>query len=431
MSFTNRSVVSFASLALAASFTAAFGCAAASDEELSDVTSDVSVSADKRVKMLAGARVWDADEFAKIRQKTPEILARGQAFADAPIPGSSIVCQFKEPTQPGEVGGKTPKFLCDPAPAKPGDETRAPLTKQLKIKYSGLGRPTTEINQAQLSRWRAEDAKENGEVFSEAAGTRLMWALGFYADGVYPVKVRCYGCPERPFEAYARPGDTKAGGERADRDFFFGAAEVKLDGKKIEQDGVADDKQGFSWTSDLPLIQETSGGSPRKVLEGWKLFAAFTYHSDNKPANQRLVCPKGAFDEVLGTCTAPVRAFIQDIGASFGSAKPVLGIGSIYKKAELGAWQGQSVWEGAGSASGVCKANLKGTHELTSPEVADEGRDWLAEKLNALSDEQLTAIFTASRIANRGEKIADRLVTVQDWVDTFKAKRAELTRGCR
>jgi len=422
-----------AHLLLASSFLTVFGCAQSFDDEPETAGSGVSVAADKRARMVARARVWDAGEFAKIREKTPEVLTRGQPFEGAPVSGAEIVCQFKEPVEPDELGGKTPKFLCDPVTPKPGDEARRPIAKQLKLKYSGIGRPTTETDQAQLSRWRMEDAKENGEVFSEAIGTRLMWALGFYADGVYPVKVRCYGCPERPFEAYARPGDKTAGGARADRDFFFSAAELKMDGKKIEEDGLPDEKQGFSFASDLPRIREAEGGSPKEVLEGWKLFAAFTYHSDNKPANQRLVCPKGAFDEVAGTCNEPPRAFIQDIGASFGSARPVLGIGSIYKKAELGAWKDQGIWEAAGS--GTCRANLKSTHELESPEITEEGRTWLAEKLNALTDEQLTAIFAVSRVANRGEKIRDasgeRFVTVQDWVSTFKAKREALAKGCR
>ena len=37
--------------------------------------------------------------------------------------------------------------------------------------------------------------RDNGEVYAEVAATRLFWALGFPADHMYPVRVRCEGCP--------------------------------------------------------------------------------------------------------------------------------------------------------------------------------------------------------------------------------------------
>ena len=36
----------------------------------------------------------------------------------------------------------------------------------------------------------------NGEMYGEVAATRLLWALGFGADRMYPVKVICRNCPE-------------------------------------------------------------------------------------------------------------------------------------------------------------------------------------------------------------------------------------------
>ena len=37
--------------------------------------------------------------------------------------------------------------------------------------------------------------RTNGEVYAEVAATRLLWALGFGADPMYPVRVSCRGCP--------------------------------------------------------------------------------------------------------------------------------------------------------------------------------------------------------------------------------------------
>ena len=41
--------------------------------------------------------------------------------------------------------------------------------------------------------------EENGKVEGEVIATRLLWALGFGADGVYPVKVQCRGCSADPW----------------------------------------------------------------------------------------------------------------------------------------------------------------------------------------------------------------------------------------
>ena len=38
---------------------------------------------------------------------------------------------------------------------------------------------------------------ENGEPYGEVAATRLLWALGFGADRMYPVHVICSGVPDR------------------------------------------------------------------------------------------------------------------------------------------------------------------------------------------------------------------------------------------
>src|SRR5213079_2234867 len=44
--------------------------------------------------------------------------------------------------------------------------------------------------------------EKNGEVYAEVAATRLLWALGFGADRMYPVRVACRGCPPDPFRPH-------------------------------------------------------------------------------------------------------------------------------------------------------------------------------------------------------------------------------------
>ena len=67
-----------------------------------------------------------------------------------------------------DLNGNSPKFQCRVAPARRGGDD------DVKVKFG--------IN--------------NGEVYGEVAASRLLWALGFGADRMYPVRVICRGCPE-------------------------------------------------------------------------------------------------------------------------------------------------------------------------------------------------------------------------------------------
>src|SRR5690242_7951824 len=90
-------------------------------------------------------------------------LRAGPPGASAFTPGQEVSCQF---LQRPHGKGSTPKFACTTAS---GDE--------LKVRYG----------------------KTNGEVYAQVAATRLLWALGFYANRMYPVKVACQGCSADPF----------------------------------------------------------------------------------------------------------------------------------------------------------------------------------------------------------------------------------------
>ena len=85
-------------------------------------------------------------------------MRRGPRDRGAFAPMATINCRHVEK----DTSGKTPKFTC----LMGGDE--------LKVKYG----------------------RDNGEIYAEVAASRLLWALGFGADRVYPVRVICTGCPE-------------------------------------------------------------------------------------------------------------------------------------------------------------------------------------------------------------------------------------------
>jgi hypothetical protein len=435
------------SKALVATFGALLvaGCAIASDDEQGSTDSAVVVPKDVRDRAARAASVWSEDEWRKLPEKD---LRRGQPFEGAPMPGEEIVCKFKElESLDDKPNGQTPKFLCGPCELTPAELAagKKPCTvkEQIKVKYSGKGRPLGETNAATLATWAKEDAQVNGEVFSEVIGTRLMWALGFYADGVYPAKVTCYGCPENPWGVY-RSFPRNNGDARADRRFEFGAVEIKIPGKKIE----SHPDSGFDWREDAPRIVPRAAGSREGAathaeVNAWTLLAAFMVHGDNKAENQRLFCAPGKLRDD-GSCDAP-RAMIQDIGLAFGVEGLWFGLG--FDKASYNGWKEWPLWKRRADrerdgdpplANGQCQARLQPpTHGRTEkplrhPIISREGREHLARLMDpaVLTDEMLATIFTVSRVTERGETTHGRPVTVADWVRIFNERRAEVIHGC-
>ena len=80
--------------------------------------------------------------------------------------------------------------------------------------------------------------------------------------------------------------------------------------------------------------------------------------------------------------------------------------------------------DNSGASIVECVANLHWTWSgsLSDPRVSEAGRAFLANLLNQLTDTQLTDLFTVARFTER-----DPTATVAQWVDAFKAKRAEIT----
>lgn len=90
-----------------------------------------------------------------------------------------IACDYVEPHSRDKPGGKTAKFAC--AYTYISDDGRS-KSKVLKIKYDA-----------------PELASVNTGIHAEPMTTRLLWALGYHADIVFPVQVRCRGCPHEPW----------------------------------------------------------------------------------------------------------------------------------------------------------------------------------------------------------------------------------------
>jgi hypothetical protein len=254
---------------------------------------------------------------------------------------------------------------------------------------------------------------DNGEVYSEVAGTRLFWALGFGTDRVYAVRVTCKGCGRDPWKDGGRPGESTT--------FDPAIIERPVDGKKIE---VRNASSGWAWW-ELESIDERAGGAPRAQVDALRLLAAFVQHSDNKDEQQLLACEPGA--EARGpdgheTCARPFLATV-DLGVTFGR-------GSLRNKSKftLRDWVSVPVWEDPERCVASLKRSLTGT--MGSPRISEAGRAFLAGLLSQLSERQIRDLFTAARAERRGERMrvdgVDRLVGVDDWVAAFERKRAEI-----
>ena len=281
-----------------------------------------------------------------------------------------------------ELSGRSPKFAC-----LIGGED------EVKVKYGGT----------------------NGEVYGEVAASRLLWALGFGADHMYPVRVICRGCPAAS-GAIVR--------ENGDRVFEPAVIERKMPAAELSD--------AWSW-KELETIDEKSGGAPRAHRDALKLLAVFLQHTDTKPQQQRLVCldgpasPAAKAPEAPGVapCSRPLM-MIQDVGVTYGRASTFND--NAKSSTNLSAWSATAVWK---ENNGRCVGNLPKsfTGTLDEPVISEEGREFLAGLLTQLSDNQIRDLFEVSRVTLRLRAPGDArsgFPTLDQWVNAFKQKRAEI-----
>lgn len=337
------------------------------------------LSVAERQQLMERASVWRSIDTSRADLVRGPILPASQR-----IPAQTV-CTFSFPDKP--LSGMTPKFQCD-------------LGKNdvVKVKYG----------------------EKNGEVFAEVAGSRLLWALGFAADVMYPTRVTCRNCPADPFATSGL--DWQRGSPSAVETIVFDPAIVEREsGSKIE----VPDYEGWSWV-ELDKLAARPGGATRAQIDALKLLAVFIQHSDSKPGQQELVCPDGRKrKDAKGneTCTEPWLV-VKDLGGSFGKATML-----NTSKMKLSDWDSVGVWSDAKQCIGNLPRSMTGT--LDNPKIGEAGRRFLAQRLAQLSDKQIRDLFTVSQVVKRGEDIdvgaTKRKVTVDDWTRAFKKKRSEIT----
>lgn len=319
--------------------------------------------------LLERSEVWAPTRVGEMNLRT------GPAAKDGFAPLATVRCKYKEE----EMGGKTPKFTCE----LPGGD-------DLKVKYG----------------------RNNGEVYAEVAATRLLWALGFGADRMYPAKVECTGCPPELAKT-----DASARIEGNVIRFDYAAIERKADGEEIE----SVQGPGWSW-QDLAAIKPAAphGRTHRDALT---LLAVMLQHTDTKREQQRLVCLDEGVDDddedELAQCVKPFM-LISDLGKTFGKANAFNADdpGSV----NLRAWKEAAVWVGKTGCIGNLHPSVTGT--LDDPRISEAGRKFLADLLAQLTRDQLRDVFDVARFADRTGTEAQ--ADVQAWINAFQDKVAQI-----
>jgi hypothetical protein len=116
---------------------------------------------------------------------------------------------------------------------------------------------------------------------------------------------------------------------------------------------------------------------------------------------------------------------INDLGVTFGRANAFNQ--QPRASVNLAEWAKLPIWKDSGACVGNLSGSLKGT--LRNPVISEEGRRFLANLLMQLSDGQLRDMFEAARVHLRPrapESGRSGFPTVDEWVNAFKQKRAEI-----
>ena len=333
------------------------------------------VTIDDRARMLERVSVWRPIDTA-----SADLLSGPPATNGFPF-DADVACAFHYPEKP--LTGVTPKFECE---VVPGDA--------VKVKFG----------------------RDNGEVFAEVAATRLFWALGFFVDRMYPVRVTCLNCPQDPHRVSAAEWRLGKPGNVRTMRFDPAAIERKIEGDSIE----VPDYEGWSW-KELDAVAEHLSPAVRAQVDALKLLAVFVQHVDSKPEQQALVCADGKTAKDRSgnaTCREPLLV-VKDLGSTFGAGSKF-----NFEKMKLASWRSVPIWKDVPGCQGHLTRSLIGT--LEHPIISEAGRRFLADRLSLLSDRQLRDLFTAARVEQRQDKIDGRQATVDDWVRVFKAKRDEI-----
>jgi hypothetical protein len=299
------------------------------------------VAAALRNLALRQARVW-----------RPVDAAAADLAANPPDPAGSLSgplvrCRYLD----GRATGTTAKFDC----VLPDGEV-------VKVKYGS-----------------------SGEIPAEIAASRLLAAAGFGADDMFIVpRVRCYGCVRTPYYTmklldlvHARERVVRSVPPDSFTDFEWVAVERRFAGAEIEAG-----EDGWAWY-ELEAV-DTARSASRAERDALRLFAVLLAHWDNKASNQRLLCLSAPANDTA-PCARPF-AYIHDLGSTFGP-----------NKVDLDRWSKAPIWADRRRCTVSMRQFPYGGGTFPDTQISEDGRRLLVQRLTALSERQLAALFTAAR----------------------------------
>ena len=321
---------------------------------LPSVDSHWTVTKDERLALIRRAQVWRATDVANMDLRT------GPDGSGAFQPDELVTCDYR----PRPLHGSSRKFYC----ALPDGDI-------VKVRYG----------------------PHNREVQGSVLATRLLWALGFVADRVYPVRVSCRGCSADPWKNQAT--------QKGTHEFDPAVIERKPHGHEVWE---GNDKADWAW-SELDDVDANVGGAAIGQRDALKLLATFMQHTDTKSKQQRLLCvsPEGP---AKGTCDQPFL-FLHDVGLTFGRANALnrASVGSV----NLEEWANTPIWKDR--AACIAHLSKSNTGTLSNPPISEAGRQFLADRLIQLTDRQVRDLFEVAQVAS-----------VDDWIAAFKQKRDDI-----
>jgi hypothetical protein len=324
------------------------------------------LSKQERLALIRRAQIWQPTDVSAMD------LRAGPRGTGAFSPDAVVECDYAG----AKLGGSSRKFNC----ALTADDV-------VKVRYGAT----------------------NGEVEGSVLGTRLLWALGFGADRVYPVRVVCHGCAADPWKHHDRVEGTQT--------FDPAVIERTPAGRELK----AKDDSGWAF-SELNQVDESLGGAPRSQRDALTLLAAFMQHTDSKAEQQRLWCLPGGSRE--GEVCAKPFLLIHDVGLTFGRA--TYSNSTDKSSVNFREWAKTPVWKDASQ----CVAHLSHSHTgtLSDPKIGEAGRAFLAGLLIQLTDDQLHDLFAAAHVGVRltDNRSANESAGVDEWVGAFKKKRDEI-----
>jgi hypothetical protein len=287
-------------------------------------------------------------------------------------PNEMVTCDYMEKKLPGT----TPKFDC-----RLGDG------ETVKVRYGA----------------------NNGKVEGAVIASRLLWALGFGADRLYPVVVTCRGCSADPWNEGARV--------RGDHVFDPAVIERKPPGQEMK----GENNGGWAWP-ELDLVDPQQGGAPLANRDALKLMAVLLQHTDNKPEQERLLCLPGGWAND-GTCAKPFM-LMHDVGLTFGHANFLNR--DVTGSVNFDLWSKTPMWRDPAACVGHMSQSYTGT--LGDPKISEAGRKFLADLLVQLTDQQLHDVFDVARVDRRSRKPTSEepAARVEEWLAAFKHKRDEI-----